>query len=124
MNKKYIVRLEPPEREQLRKLVTTGKAAAGKLTHARILLQADASEGGPCWTDEQIAAASTVTTRTVEHVRQRWVKEGLESALERKKRKQSPVSNILDAEKEAKLVAIYCSEPPTGRTRPYDSPSV
>lgn len=46
MNKKYIVRLEPQERTQLRELVSAGKGAARKLTHARILLLADVSAEG------------------------------------------------------------------------------
>ena len=116
MNKKYIVRLEPPEREGLKKLVSKGKAAARKLTHARILLESDISEGGPGWTDEQISTALGVTTRTVEHVRQRCVEKGLDAALERKKRETSARERILDGEKEAKLVAICCSQPPKGRT--------
>lgn len=117
MNKKYIVRLEPQEREELLNLVSKGKAAARKLTHARILLQSDVSEGGSSRTDEQIAAALGVTTRTVEHVRQRCVEEGLEAALERKKREGSPTPRILDGAKEAKLVALCCSEAPKGRKR-------
>ena len=116
MNKKYIVRLEPPEREGLKKLVSKGKAAARKLTHARILLESDISEAGPGWTDEQISTALGVTTRTIEHVRQRCVEEGLDAALERKKRETSARERILDGEKEAKLVAICCSQPPKGRT--------
>lgn len=116
MNKKYIVRLEPPEREGLKKLVSKGKAAARKLTHARILLESDISEGGPGWTDEQISTALGVTTRTVEHVRQRLVEKGLDAALERKKRETPLRERILDGEKEAKLVAICCSQPPKGRT--------
>ena len=116
MNKKYIVRLEPPEREGLKKLVSKGKAAARKLTHARILLESDISEGGPGWTDEQISTALGVTTRTVEHVRQRCVEKGLDAALERKERETSARERILDGEKEAKLVAICCSQPPKGRT--------
>ena len=115
--KKYVVRLEPQERESLQKLVSKGKAAARKLTHARILLQSDVSEVGPGWVDEQIATALSVTTRTVEHVRQRCVEQGLEAALERKKREGSPTPRILDGEKEARLVAICCSPPPKGRTR-------
>ncbi len=71
MNKKYIVQPEPQEREDLGKLTSRGKGSARKLTHARILLQADVSEDGPGWTDER------VTTRTVEHVRQRCVEQGL-----------------------------------------------
>jgi transposase len=117
MNKEYVVRLEPQEREELQKLVSTGKAAARKLTHARILLQSDVSESGTGWKDEQIATALGVTTRTIQHVRQRCVEEGLEAALERKKREGSPTPRILDGEKEARLVAICCSEPPKGRTR-------
>ena len=114
---KYVVRLEPQERESLQKLVSKGKAAARKLTHARILLQSDVSEVGPGWVDEQIATALSVTTRTVEHVRQRCVEQGLEAALERRKRETSPTPRILDGAKEAKLIAICCSEPPEGRTR-------
>jgi transposase len=117
MNKKHVVRLEPQEREELQRLVSRGKAAARKLTHARILLQSDVAEGGPGRTDVQIAEALGVTTRTVEHVRQRCVEEGLEAALERKKREGSPTPRILDGAKEAKLVALCCSEAPKGRKR-------
>lgn len=117
MPKKFIVRLEPQEREDLHKLVSRGKGAARKLTHARILLQADVSEGGPGWTDGRIAEALGVTTRTVEHVRQRCVEHGLDVALERKKREYGPRPCILDGAKEAKLVAVCCSTPPSGRRR-------
>lgn len=117
MNRRYIVRLEPREREDLHKLVSKGKGAARKLTHARILLKADVSEGDPGWTDQRIAEAFGVTTRTVEHVRQRCVEQGLEAALERKRREQGPTPPILDGAKEAKLVAVCCSKPPQGRRR-------
>ncbi len=117
MNKKYIVRLEPHEREELHKLVCRGKGAARKLTHARILMQADVSEAGPGWTDDRIAEALGVTTRTVEHVRQRGVEQGLEAALERKRREQPARPPILDGAREAKLVAVCCSKPPPGRRR-------
>jgi len=117
VNKKYVVRLEPQEREQLQKLVSTGKGAARKLTHARILLQADVSQQGPGWTDKQIAQGLGVTTRTIEHVRQRCVEQGLEAALERKPREHPATPRILDGRKEAELVAICCSKPPVGFAR-------
>jgi len=117
VNKKYVVRLEPQEREQLQKLVSTGKGAARKLTHARILLQADVSQQGPGWTDKQIAQGLGVTTRTIEHVRQRCVEQGLEAALERKPREHPATPRILDGRKEAVLVAICCSKPPVGFAR-------
>lgn len=117
MNKKYIVRLEPQERLQLQKLVSAGKGAARKLTHARILLHADVSADGSSWKDEAIASALGVTTRTIEEVRRRCVEEGLQAALERKQRERPPVEKKLDGAKEAKLVAICCSKPPAGRAR-------
>ncbi|MGB5595485.1 MAG: hypothetical protein WBM62_15815 [Crocosphaera sp.] len=44
MAKKYIVDLNQAEREALIKLTTTGKHAAYKINHARILLKADMNQ--------------------------------------------------------------------------------
>ena len=60
VNKKYIVKLTTDERAFLLQMISTGKAAARKLLHARILLKADASEIGPGWTDEHISQALEV----------------------------------------------------------------
>ncbi len=83
--KRYKVTLTTEERCELRDLIAAGKAAAKKLAHARILLKADASPGGPAWTDQRIAEAVEVGGATVERVRQRFVEEGLAAALVRKK---------------------------------------
>ena len=116
-NKRYVVRLEASEREQLQRLVSVGKGAARKLTHARILMQADQSAAGPGWTDERIAEGLGVTTRTIEQVRQRCVEEGLGSALERKKRCRPAVERLLDGAKEARLIAVCGSKAPEGGRR-------
>ena len=68
MAKRYRVTLTAEEREGLGRMISRGKADARKLAHARVLLQADASEGGPNWTDTRIAAAVRVSVRTVERV--------------------------------------------------------
>jgi len=115
MNKKYIVRLTDEERGRLAALVSKGRAAARKLTHARVLLKADAD--GPAWTDERIAEALDVGRRTVENIRRRLVEEGFEAALNRKKRCRPPREKILDGEREAKLIALACGRPPEGRKR-------
>ncbi len=52
---KYIVELTSEERKELAQLVSKGKTAARKITHARILLQANESQYGPAWTDKQIS---------------------------------------------------------------------
>jgi len=116
-NKRYVVRLEPGERALLERLVSVGKGAAAKLTHARVLLQADQSAAGPGWTDGRIAEGLGVTTRTVENIRQRFVEEGLEAALVRKKPCRPPRERLLDGAKEAQLTAICCSKAPDGRQR-------
>jgi len=115
--KKYKVTLTADERRSLRALVTAGKAAAQKLIHARILLKADAAPGGPAWIDERIAEAIEVNLRTIERVRRRFVEEGLEAALVRKKQDRPSCERKLDGAGEARLVALACSEPPLGRAR-------
>jgi len=76
--KRYKVTLDAEERQHLHDLIATGKAAARKLTHARILLKVDAAEEGSAWPDERIAEALEVSTDTVERVRQRFVEQGLD----------------------------------------------
>ena len=113
--KKYLVTLTTDEREQLSALIGVGKAAAKKLAHARILLKADQADGGPAWSDEAIAEAVEVSTDTVARVRQRFVEQGLEAALIRKKQDKPSRERILDGAAEAKLLAVACSGPPEGR---------
>ena len=113
--KRYRVTLEAEERQRLHDLIAAGQAAARKLAHARILLKADAAEGGPAWPDHRIADALEVSTATVERVRQRFVELGLDAALDRKQRERPPRQIKLDGRAEARLIALACSPPPLGR---------
>jgi transposase len=113
--KKYIVTLTPEERQYLHELISAGKAAAQKLARARILLKADAAEGGPAWPDEQIAEALDVGRATVARVRQRLVEQGLEAALGRKPQDRPSRERKLDGAAEARLIALACAPPPAGR---------
>ncbi len=116
MHKTYRVRLVEGERGDLEHLLSSGKAAARTLTHARILLKADEGVAGPHWTDGEIAAALDVDRSTVERVRQRCVEEGVEAALRPRPSGQLRLRK-LDGAHEAHLVALACSPPPTGRGR-------
>ena len=113
--KKYKVTLTADERQSLQALVAAGKTAAKKLAHARILLKADAAPEGPAWTDARIAEAVEVNRTTVEQVRQRFVEQGLEAALMRKKQDRPSRERKLDGASEARLVTLACSKPPQGR---------
>lgn len=115
--KRYIVELTEEERTFLKQLLTKKRVAARKRLRARILLKADVGPEGPGWTDQRIAEAFDVTSRTVENVRRRLVEEGLEAAVNRKRQCRPSRQRLLDGEKEAKLVAICCSKVPAGRTR-------
>jgi transposase len=114
--KKYKVTLTAEERQDLHDLIAAGKAAAQKLAHARILLKADAAEGGPAGTDDRIAGAVEVSVATVERVRQRFVEQGLEAALVRKPQDRPSRERKLDGRAEAHLIALACSAPPGGRS--------
>jgi transposase len=115
--KKYVVRLSGEEREQLAALTRKGRGPAQRLMKARILLKADASEAGEGWSDNQIIEALETSASMVYRVRKQLVEEGLEAVLSRKPRAAPAVPRIFDGEKEAKLIALACSEPPKGRAR-------
>ena len=113
MPKKYLVKLKRDERNQLHRLVQHGKGSAKALTHARILLKADCAKGQPGWTDAAISDAFDISVATVERVRQRYVRHGLNAAVKRRSRSRERARR-LDGKQEAHLIALACSEPPTG----------
>ena len=116
MKSKYAVYLSETERAYLRTLIGCGAAPARQLTHARLLLKADQGDGGPGWNDAAIAGALEVCTRTVARVRQQYVTEGLEAALHRRMPARE-YTRTLDGAAEARLIAVACGTPPTGRQK-------
>lgn len=116
MPKKYPIRLPQEERQQLETFLAGGKASVRSVTHARILLKADEGEHGPAWKNAAIAEALEVSELTVTRVRKRYLERGLEGAVHRKERATGPAPR-LDGAQEARLFALACSAPPTGRDR-------
>ena len=112
---KYKVTLTVAERQALERMVSSGKAAARKLAHARILLLADEAPGGPGCTEEEIAAALDVGTSTILRVRRRFVTESLESAIHPRPRPPRPDKVQIQGEVEQHLIRLACSDPPAGR---------
>ena len=113
--KKYVV--SGAERERLETLIRKGTSPARRVLKARILLKADVSEAGEGWSDTQIIEALETSASMVYRVRKQWMEEGLEAVLSRKPRATPAVPRIFDGEKEARLIALACSEPPKGRAR-------
>jgi len=104
------VKLKPKERKLLKQLISKGSEKARKITRCRILLLANEGK-----TDTQIIEALKVARNTIRTVRFRYVREGLESAINEQPRLGAPKK--FTGRQKAKITAIACSEPPEGRNR-------
>jgi len=111
---KYRVTLDAEERAALEQLVNVGKEAARKLTHARVLLLADTSQG-EARPDRDIVRSLGISLRTVERVRQRLVTAGLPAALDHRPQPARPAKVKIKGDVEQKLIRLACSDPPEGR---------
>jgi len=96
-------------------MLSSGKTAARRLNHARLLLLADETSDSSRRTDQEIAATLGLGVRTVERVRQRFVEEGLDLALVPRPRPRGAYK--VDGRLEARVLAIAKSDPPSGRKR-------
>ena len=112
MNKKYIVRLNDKERQELVTVISKLKGTSQKVKRAHILLKADAN--GPNWPHHQIAEAYMCRLKTVSNVCKSLVERGFEITLSGKKRDKPPREKLLDGKQEAKIIALRLSEPPKG----------
>jgi len=110
MRVKNKVRLKPKDRALLKQLISKGKEKARKITRCRILLLADVGR-----TDTQIIEALGIARNTIRQVRQRYVVEGLEAAINEQSRPGAP-EKFTGAQR-AKITAIACSTPPEGHSR-------
>ena len=117
MKPHYRVTLMEEERQELEALTKTAKTDAKRFLYARSLLLCDAGPQGFAWTVADTAEAMGVTPRTIEHLKKRFVEEGLAAALERRRPDKPPRGVTFDGAFEARLVALACSETPGGRLR-------
>ena len=114
--KKYKVTLTKHETELLEEITKKGKRSTMIIRNAYILLNSNQSPGGKNQKDEDIASFLGITVRTVEKIREKFVAEGLETALYGKESSRKYKVKV-DGDVEAHLVALSCSEPPTGYAR-------
>ena len=109
MPKLHVVKLTDDEREQLRRTINSGKGAARRLAHARVLLKSDQG-----LRDAEVADEIDVSVGMVERVRKRYCTEGLEASLSPRPQPARPAKRRIDGENEARLVAVACSAAPDG----------
>jgi transposase len=114
---RYRVTLTKEERGTLEAMTRRGKTQARKIIYARALLLCDDGADGPAWNVTNVAKALGVTSRTIAHLKKRFVEDGLEAALERKTRGKPSRVVVFDDTFEARLIALACSSAPEGHKR-------
>lgn len=114
---RYKVTLTEQERRMLERITTRGRHSSQKVLNALILLGCDE---GPFQdkrrTGQQLADVLPVSLRKIDRVKRRFVEEGMEAALTKRKPDRQYVRKA-DGDFEAHLVALSCSPPPQGYAR-------
>ena len=107
VQEKYTVRLSAEDRDQLRRLIHSGRHSARVINRACILLKTDDGRSA-----SQVAVALDTSPRTVFRTKRRYSEEGLDGVLH-----DHPQANRyrkLDDRGEAHLIALACSDAPEG----------
>lgn len=115
--KKYIVTLTEEERKMLGELTSKGEHKSQKILDALTLLGCDEGEfQEKRSTNEEISRVLKTSMRKIDRVKKRFVEEGLDVALNRRRGSRVYVKKA-DGDFEAHLVALSCSAPPEGFAR-------
>ena len=115
--KKYIVTLSEDERKKLTELTGKGKHRSQTILNALILLGCDTGEfQTEHLTNEEMSRVLNISMRKIDRLKKRFVEEGFDAALDRKKGTRIYVKKT-DGDFEAHLIALSCSQPPDGFVR-------
>lgn len=111
---RYIVTLTNDEIQELKTLIQKG-GKGYRIRHAQILLKLDQKPENETWTYDRIKDAYGASRNAIAGIAKRFVTQGLEAALGRKK--QENRRRKVTGDVEARICAIACSEPPDGASR-------
>ena len=111
---RYVVTLTNDEIQELKALIQKG-GKGYRIRHAQILLKLDQKPENTIWTYDRIKEAYGASHSTIASIAKRFVTEGMEAALERKK--QVNRHRKVTGDVEARICAIACSQPPEGAAR-------
>jgi transposase len=116
-NLKHHVRLTVEERKMLLKIITKGTVSAQTIMHANVLLALDENSSSPRKSEKEIAKLYHVHSQTVYNIRRRYAQEGLNTTIRRRKRAKPPIEPKITGDVEAKIIALSCTNPPTGQSK-------
>jgi hypothetical protein len=115
--RKYKVTLTREERDKLEAIVHKGNHRSQKVINALVLLNCDQGQfQGIPMKNEDVASVLRISMRKIDRVKKRFVEEGLEAALTRRKGDRT-YEKKADGEFEAHLIALSCGDPPEGFAR-------
>lgn len=115
--KKYKVTLTQNKQDYLKTVTSKGNHKSQKVINALILLNCDAGEFQKNRSkNADIADILQISMKKIDRVKKRFVEEGLDISLNGHKG-QRVYEKKADGNLEAHLVALSCSEPPTGFSR-------
>jgi transposase len=109
----YRIKLLPDERQQLLSKVQKGKTTAKLIQKAHVLLASD--ETSQRQTETHIAQTFQLSTRTVQRIRKDFCERGMALFDPTPRQPRSDIK--VDGRIEAHILAIACSEPPSGQSR-------
>lgn len=110
---RYAVTLTDDEIHDLKAIIQKG-GKGYRIKHAQILLKLDQKPCNDGWTYERIKEAFGTSNGTIAGIAKRFVMEGMQAALERKK--QQNRYRKVTGDVEAEICAIACSDAPEGRS--------
>lgn len=116
MNRKYHVQMSEIERKEVQKILHEGQTPKSIRKRCNVLLMADENAGMPP-TQEEIAIRCGVSDVTVYKLVKEYTTLGIETCLRRRTHKTPPNPPIVTGEKEARIIALACGDPPKGYTR-------
>jgi hypothetical protein len=115
--KKYHIKLESDECEQLTKFSRSQRAPSVKVQRAKAMIAMDCCKGAPALSDSKVSKISGLSVRSLQRLRERVCEVGALGALERKPRLTPPVEPKVTGEVEAMMIKIACSEVPADASR-------
>jgi hypothetical protein len=110
----YRLHLTEEEKEKLTLTIEKRKSSAKELVRSQVILAI--AENGLSKTDKEVSVLYGMSTRSIERLRKRCCEDGLQAALQGKKREVFKEKK-LTGEVEAKLSMLACSNPPEGHER-------
>ena len=104
------VSLKVSDRKKLKSIVNKGTAKARQIKRAHILLMSDKKK-----TPKEVSESLEVHKKTIQTIKERYLKGGLDSALYDKPRPGAPTR--FNGKSRASLTALACSEAPEGHSQ-------